>query len=262
MDSSRPIAVVTGAGRGIGRVVATRLAATHTVVGIARSPGLLEELAAETGVVPLVLDVTDAAAVSEAFAHVEASYGAPSLLVNNAGVSGPPGSTVEVEAADWWRVFEVNVLGTFLCSRAVLPGMVARGVGRIVNVSSNAAFFPVHDDPHRAIGAAYMASKAAVIRFTEALAGEVGPAVSAFAISPGTVKTDMTAEIFADEWDDPDLWASPELTADLVELLATGALDGLSGRYLHARNDDLQALRDRTAEIVAADAHTLRVHPL
>ena len=261
MDSSRPVAVVTGAGRGIGRVVAARLAASHTVVAVGRSRESLDELAAETGAVPLVLDVTDAAAVAEGFAHLEASYGTPALLVNNAGVSGPSGATTAIEPADWWRVFEVNVLGTFLCCRAVLTAMAARGSGRIVNVSSNAAFFPVLDDDDRAVSGAYMASKAAVIRFTEALAGEAAASgVQAFVISPGTVKTDMTATIFADDWDDPDLWTPPELTADLVELLASGALDGLSGRYLHARNDDVQALRDRTAEIVAADTHTLRVH--
>jgi 3-oxoacyl-[acyl-carrier protein] reductase len=259
-SAGRPVAVVTGASRGIGRVVAGRLASSHLVVAIGRDRSLLEELSAQTGAVALVLDVSDPAAVSAVFADIEALHGGPSLLVNNAGISGPPGSTAEVDPTAWWRVFEVNVLGTFLCTRAVLPAMISRGSGRIVNVASNAAFYPVFDDDDRALGAAYMASKAAVIRFTEALAGEtLAAGMAAFAISPGTVKTDMTATAFADDWDDADLWASPELTADLVELIASGALDVLSGRYLHARYDDPLLLVEQAAEIIAADTHVLRV---
>ena len=233
------------------------------MVAIARTAAQLDAVAAETGAVPLVLDVTDAAAVAEAFAHIESAYGVPALLVNNAGIAGPPTDTVCTAPADWWQVFEVNVLGTFLCSRAVLPAMMARGSGRIVNVSSNAAFFEAYDGSGRELSTAYMASKAAVIRFTEVLAGEATEAgVQVFAISPGTVKTEMTAVLFAADWEDPDLWAPPELTAELIELLDSGALDALTGRYLHARNDDLQALQDRAAEIVAADLHTLRVRTL
>ena len=83
--------------------------------------------------------------------------------------------------------------------------------------------------------------------------------MQAFAISPGTVKTDMTAEIFAADWDDPHLWSSPELTADLVEFIDSGALDAFSGRYLHAARDDWRALPDRAAAIRSEDLHTLRV---
>ncbi len=258
------VAVVTGASRGIGAVVTERLAATgRTVVSVGRSVEQLTELAVRTGAVPLALDVTDAAAVAEGFARIEADFGVPNLLVNNAGLAGPPGVTWEQTPADWWRVFEVNVLGTYLCSRAVLPAMVEGGIGRIVNVSSNAAFFPVDHDAGSAINSAYMASKAAVIRFTEALAGEAaGAGVRAFAISPGMVKTDMTAQIFAAEWDDPELWSPPELTADLVEFIDSGALDALSGRYIHAARDDWRSLTVKAGDVLAADAHTLRVRPL
>jgi len=258
---SQPVAVVTGASRGIGRAITERLAASgHRVVAVGRSRTQLDEVAERTGAVPLVLDVSDASAVADALAQVEADLGTPSLLVNNAGVAGTSGPTWEQDPADWWRVFEVNVLGAFLCSRAVLPGMVARGSGRIVNVSSNAAFFRVDDDAEGLINSAYMASKAALIRFTEAVAAEGDASgVRAFAISPGMVKTDMTAEIFADEWDEPDLWSSPALTADLVAFIDSGALDGLSGRYIHAANDDWRTLAGRAQDIVAHDLHSLRV---
>jgi NAD(P)-dependent dehydrogenase (short-subunit alcohol dehydrogenase family) len=99
-----------------------------------------------------------------------------------------------------------------------------------------------------------------VIRFTEALAGEAGHhGVRAFAISPGMVKTDMTEETFAEYWDDPDWWTPPAVTADLVEFIATGALDELSGRYIHAANDDWRTLGQRAADVVANDWHSLRV---
>jgi NAD(P)-dependent dehydrogenase (short-subunit alcohol dehydrogenase family) len=183
--------------------------------------------------------VTVRPAVTEAIALVEAELGPIDLLVNNAGISGQSGMSWEVDDEEWWRIIEVNVLGTFLCSRAVMPAMMARGAGRIVNLSSNAAFFQIEADFAGVINSAYMASKAAVIRFTEALAAEARPAgVHVFAISPGTVKTEMTASTFAGSWDDSDFWSPPELAAELIGFIASGALDALSGRYIHAAADD------------------------
>jgi hypothetical protein len=73
------------------------------------------------------------------------------------------------------------------------------------------------------------------------------------------VKTDMTAETFAEYWDDPDAWTPAETTADLVQFIASGALDGLSGRYIHAASDDWRTLGDRAADTLANDWHSLRV---
>ena len=261
MSSQPQVALVTGASRGIGEVVAGRLAAAgYTVAAAARSGPALERVAAATGATAVVLDVTDPAAVAAAVARVEGELGPIGLLVNNAGVGGPGGPTWQVDPPSWWRVFEVNVLGAFLCCRAVLPAMTERGFGRVVNVASNAAFFRLDDFPLTGIGSAYMASKAALVRFTEAVASEVADfGVSAFTISPGTVKTDMTVELFADEWADDELWASPELTADLVEYLGTGALDALSGRYLHARDDAWRLFAERAGQILADDMQALRL---
>ena len=261
MGSLPGVALVTGASRGIGQVVATRLAgAGYRVAAAARSAEAVGAVAGEIGALGLVLDVTDAAAVEAAIATVERELGPVGLLVNNAGSAGEGGATWDQSAESWWRVFEVNVLGTLLCSRAVMPGMRACGRGRIVNIASNAAFMSLAAGPVERIGSAYMASKAAVVRFSEALASEArADGIQVFAISPGTVKSEMTAPIFQAEWDDPGFWTPPEVVADLIEFLATGALDAFSGRYIHAANDDWRALPGRAAEILEHDSHSLRV---
>jgi len=260
MPEGSGVAVVTGASRGIGRVITERLAADgRTVVALGRSADQLAEVAASCGAVPVVLDVTRSDAVQAAWPALEAAHGPVDLLVNNAGYAGSGGPTWRQDSDDWWRVFEVNVRGVFACSRAALPPMLARRRGRIVNVASNAAFFRVWDDNDATIGSAYMASKAAVVRLSEALAGETaGSGVSVFAISPGTVKTAMTAGPFAELWDDPDLWSPPELAADLVAAIDAGDLDALSGRYIHAARD-WRAMTGDVAGIAEEDLHTLRV---
>lgn len=261
MPASSRVALVTGASQGIGRVVAERLAAAgYKVAAAARSAPLLHELAIQTGALAVELDVTDAEAVAAAVLRVESELGPIDLLVNNAGLGGRGGVSWDHEPAEWWRIFEVNVLGSFLCCRAVVPGMVSRRSGRIVNVSSGAALFPIDADFGAAINSAYLASKAAINRFTEALAAETRPGgVTVIAISPGTVKTAMSAEAFADEWDNPDFWTPPEVAAELIEFIGSGALDELSGRYIRAAVDDWRTLADHAPEIVEHDLDSMRL---
>jgi 3-oxoacyl-[acyl-carrier protein] reductase len=258
------LAVVTGASRGIGRVLAERLSsAGQTVAAIARSATDLDEVAAKTGAVPFVLDVSDPAGVERVFTRILSELGVPDLLVNNAAVSGGSGMTWELPPQDWWRVLEINVRGTYLCTRAVLPAMMARGSGRIVNVSSGAATYAVGLDNDGQITSAYMASKAAVNRFTEAVAGECFSAgVRVFSMSPGMVKTDMTAEIHNDIWDDEDTWTPIDTPVDLIMDLDAGLLDPLSGRYFRAAVDDWRSLAARADEVIDLDTHALRLRPL
>jgi NAD(P)-dependent dehydrogenase (short-subunit alcohol dehydrogenase family) len=255
------VALVTGASRGIGAAVAQRLAADGWRVAVAaRSGDDLAGVANAADALAVRVDVTDANAVAAAVCSVESQLGAVTLLVNNAGTGGDGGPTWEKEPAAWWRVFEVNVLGPFLCARVVLPGMCARGSGRIVNVASNAAFFQLDEDWNAQIDSAYQASKAALVRLTEALAAEArGYGVQVFAISPGMVKTSMTEDVFADIWDDPSVWTPPERAADLVAFLASGALDRLSGRYIHAASDAWEEMPGRAGAIVDGDLHALRL---
>ena len=238
------MALVTGASDGIGRVIAAHLAANdYQVAAAARSTERLEALAEQVGVHPITLDVTDEDAVREATSRIEAQIGPVVLLVNNAGTGGHSGVSWEYPADEWWRIFEVNVKGPFLCSRAILPHMTQRGAGRIVNLTSRASMFPIPDDFDAVTNSAYMASKAAINRFTEALAAEARSyGVSVFAISPGMVRTNMTRATFADDWDDPDLWTPPELAAELIACIGSGALDNFTGRYIHAVTDDWRAM--------------------
>ena len=261
---SNRLAVVTGASRGIGRALTKRLTSTGmTVVAIGRTASDLVQVAQEAGAYPFVLDVRDPAAVEDVFGRVVVEHGVPDLLVNNAGISGGSGLTWDLAPETWWQVLEVNVRGTYLCSRAALPAMMARGSGRIINLSSGAATFPVGLDNDGTLTSAYMASKAAVNRFTEALAGEsFGAGVRVFAMSPGMVKTDMTADVFADVWDDDDTWTPMDKSLDLITDLDSGMLDQLSGRYFRAAIDDWRSLASRADEVIALDTNVLRLTDL
>jgi NAD(P)-dependent dehydrogenase (short-subunit alcohol dehydrogenase family) len=190
--------------------------------------------------------------VARMVGETEQQLGPVDLLVANAGVNGPGGPSWEVSPADWWRVFEVNVLGTYLSCRAVLSSMLERGGGRIVIVSSGASYLPVNPGP---VGSHYGASKAAVGRFAEYLAAEAGPrGIAVFLISPGLVQTDMT-EIFPRDLP----WTPPELAPRLVRVLASGRADGLAGRYLHAEHDDIEELIGRADEVVERDLNAIRL---
>jgi 3-oxoacyl-[acyl-carrier protein] reductase len=247
------VAIVTGGGRGIGANTARELASAGARVAVsARTPDQVESVACEIDGLPLVVDVSDWESVQAMVAQVERELGPVDVLVNNAGISGGRARVWEVEPADWWRVFEVNVLGAFHCCRAVLPGMIERGSGRIVNVGSGAGYLPVS---MTASESAYGASKAALYRFGETLTTQLeGTGVYVFTISPGLVRTDMTQN-FADDLP----WTPPELAPRLVRVLASGRADRLAGRYLHAEHDDIEDLIDRADEIVEQDLNSVRL---
>jgi 3-oxoacyl-[acyl-carrier protein] reductase len=245
------IALVTGGGRGIGARIARELAAAGMKVAVsARTPDQVEEIAREIGGLGVVADVSDRESVEAVVEQVERELGPIDLLVANAGVSGPRGLSWEVDPSDWWKVFEVNVLGVYLCCRAVIPRMIERGAGRIVITASGAAYLP------GSRSTAYGASKAAVNRFAETLSLELEPhGIPVFPISPGLVKTDMTKDAFPD--DAP--WTPPELAPRLVRVLASGRAAELRGRYIHAEHDDIEDLIRRADEVVENDLNAIRL---
>jgi len=174
------VVLVTGGGRGIGKAVVARFAAAgDRVVAVGRDRLVLEESgAAETE----VCDVTDEPGVEELFRRL----GRVDVLVNNAGASAsaPLGRTT---LEDWRLLFEVNAMGAFLCTRAVLPGMIERADGRIVTVASVAGLAGSR------YTAAYTASKHAAVGLMRAVASEVaGTGVTANAVCPAYVRTEMT----------------------------------------------------------------------
>lgn len=241
------VAFVTGAGRGIGAGIARALADDGwDVVVAARTREQVEQVAMQIGGRPAALDVSDREAVERAVAEA----GPVELLVANAGLGNQDGATWEISPEDWWRTFEVNVLGVHLCCRAVIPGMLARGSGRIVITGSGSAYLPQGRSAHTA----YPASKAAVCRYGETLANELEGRIPVFFFSPGLVRTEMTA------WAPDDApWTPPELAPELVRKLASGRYDALAGRYLHAEHDDLDDLLARIDEIREQDLNAIRL---
>src|SRR4051794_31619428 len=244
------IALVTGGGRGIGANIARELRSGGAGVAIAaRTSDELEEGALEIDAYPGVADVSQRDSVEAMVRAVESNRGPIDLLCANAGVSLSDERAWEADPAEWWRTFEVNVLGVYLCCRAVIPGMLARGRGRIVITGSGAAYLPGSSN------AAYGASKAAVWRFGEILAAQLEEhGLPVFVISPGLVRTSMT-----DSFGDDMPWTPPELAPELVRKLASGRYDALAGRYLHAEHDDVDELLARVDELRDRDLNKIRL---
>jgi len=267
------VAIVTGAGRGLGRAVAVALAQAGAAVGaVARSEAQVDETVgaikqAGGEALAVIADVSHPAAVEGAARQVEAVLGPVDLLVNNAAILGPLGPMWDANADDWWHSFEVNLRGPYLCSRAVLPGMIARRRGRIINLATSAATVAV------ANMGGYVVSKTALIRFTENLAAELlSSGVSVFAIDPGTVRTAMSQYVLESEagmkwlpWF-PKLFdqgrdVHAEKAAQLVVQLASGGADALSGCFLGVA-DDLTKLLEHLEEVKRSGLYTLRVRKL
>ena len=241
------VAIVTGAGRGMGKAVALRLAAggARIVVNDLRQ-GDADRVAAEletVGAEAIAVqgDVTDSVDVRRIVSSALDAFGSVDILVNNAGVLRPT-PVIDIEEDEWDFVVGVNLKGTYLCSRAVLSAMRSQGWGRIVNFSSTAG-----KNVSTVGGAHYTAAKAGILGFTRHLAKEeAGYGITVNSVCPGLIDTEMVRDTISD--DRADAYAAsfpiqrlgePEEVAELVAFLASDRASYITGASLDINGGDL-----------------------
>jgi len=270
-------AIVTGGSHGLGHaIVAAFLREGANVLFCGREAGALA--ASEEKLKPTLkpgqllaaqaCDVSDEAQVAALFAHADHFFqGTLYILVNNAGIYGPKGPTVEIDMAVWRRCVDINLFGTLLpCREAIRRFQAAGGGGKIINLSGGGATNPL---PNLS---AYAASKAAVVRLTETLAEELrDQRIDVNALAPGALNTRLLDEVLAEspEKVGVDFYRKAqvqqreggvplELGADLCVYLASAQSDGITGRLISAKWDDWMTLHERREELNATDIYTLR----
>ncbi len=246
-DLTGRVALITGAGRGMGRASAERIAAAGARVVVndldeARATEVADRLVSEGAeAMGVAADVSDAADVSRLVGTAREAFGGVDILVNNAGVLRRTG-ILALEEDEWDLVLDVNLKGTYLCTRAVLPAMKEAGWGRVVNISSSAGrSVSTLGGPH------YTTAKAAVLGFTRAVAKEMAPfGITLNAVCPGLVNTEMVNEVitdaqtraYADSFPIRRL-AEPEEVAELVAFLASDRAAYITGASLDINGGDL-----------------------
>jgi NAD(P)-dependent dehydrogenase (short-subunit alcohol dehydrogenase family) len=225
------VAVVTGGGRGIGREIANLFASEGANISVsARSSDQLDETVntiknAGAEAIAITADVSNEEDVHEIVEETMRKFGHIDILVNNAGILGP-GPIASVDSEEWRRVIEVNLLGTFYCSKAVTPILINRGWGRIINISSRSGKIG------HPFMTAYCASKHGVVGFTKALAEELIPFnITVNAICPGLVDTDMATDTVREQVGDKII--RPSQIAELALYLAGDAASAVTGEAIN-----------------------------
>jgi NAD(P)-dependent dehydrogenase (short-subunit alcohol dehydrogenase family) len=268
-------AIITGASQGLGFAIAEAyVRAGASVLLCARNPELLEkvrgELSAVSGpnqkVVAHSADVSKTAEVEQVVKSVLQAFPRLHILVNNAGVYGPMGPIERVDWQAWIKAIEINLFGSVLMCRAVLPHFKSNGYGKIIQLSGGGATNPLPKI------SAYAASKAAIVRFAETLAEEVRKDhIDVNVIAPGVLNTRLLDEVLAagPEKVDKDFYeralkqkaqgGTPlEKGANLAVFLGSAASDGVTGKLISAVWDPWQSLSEHLEELRNTDIYTLR----
>jgi 3-oxoacyl-[acyl-carrier protein] reductase len=269
-------AIITGASQGLGKAIATSFVqAGASVLLMARNEELLQQvqqelrpLAMRPGQQILIMrgDVAEPESCKAVVRYAQEALQHLTILVNNAGVYGPMGRIEEVDWHAWVEAVHINLFGTVLMCRAVIPLLRAQGYGKIINLSGGGATAPL---PRIS---AYAAAKAAIVRLTETFAEELRDAhIDVNVIAPGALNTRLLEEVLA---------AGPEKVgesfyerslkqraeggvplergASLAVFLASAASDGISGRLLSAVWDDWAHLPEKRQQLAQSDIYTLR----
>jgi len=252
MKLQNKVAVITGGGRGLGRAVALLFAKEGArVVLAARSREEVEHVAAELRALkkealPLPTDVSDEGQVGEMVKRTLEAFGTVDILVNNAGFRGPIAPVHEIPLAEWEQAMRANLTSAFLCSKAIVPMLMAKKEGKIINVSTTLTPRP-NLTP-------YMVAKAGLIHFTKQLSRELkGYNIQVNTIHPGVMDTRMQEEIrkagpkaigtdMFDRLKEEGMLHSPEEPAKLVLFLASKAADGITGEYLSFDDKEVKFL--------------------
>jgi len=265
------VALITGAGRGIGRAMAEGFAregadvalVSRTEAELCRTAEAIRAIGRRVLWAPA--DVSDPASVENLVKTVLSEFGQIDVLINNAGRQLPIGPLVDIETEDWIHTIMVNLVGPMLCCKTVLPGMIEQRRGKIINLSGGGATSP------RPNFSAYAASKAAVVRLTETLAEEVkGFNIQVNAIAPGAINTRMLDEVLADrdaagevalsqaEKQKQSGGNSIETVVALAVFLASEESDGLTGKLISAQHDPWREWVGKADELNATPMYTIR----
>ncbi|MDI6050852.1 3-ketoacyl-ACP reductase [Flavobacterium sp. XS2P24] len=214
-DLKNKNALITGAGKGIGKAIALALAKEGVnIILVARTQEEIDSVAAKVRslrvkALAITADVADINSVNNAVEKALAEFGTIDILINNAGIAAF-GKFLELEPTDWERIIQVNLMGTYYVTRAVLPNMIERQTGDIINISSTAGL------SGNALTSAYSASKFAVLGLTESLMQEVRKHnIRVTALTPSTVATDMAKELNLTDGN-PDKVMQAEDMAELI----------------------------------------------
>jgi NAD(P)-dependent dehydrogenase (short-subunit alcohol dehydrogenase family) len=276
MDLTGRSAIITGANQGLGQAIATHFVkAGASVLLVARNADLLRQVQQELlplcthpdqRVEHLAGDVSRPSSCAAVVRHARAVLGELTVLVNNAGVYGPMGPIEQVDWPAWVETVQINLFGTVLMCREVIPHLRQRGYGKIINLSGGGATSPL---PRIT---AYAASKVAVVRLTECFAEELRSAhIDVNAIAPGALNTRLLDQLLAAGPDavGPALYrrsldqrdkggVALDKGAQLAVFLASAASDGITGRLISAAWDDWTRLPEQREQLSRSDVYTLR----